>query len=561
MSLLFPPNPKKGSQILQWAKSVNEYLRSITPRSSSWIQVDRTTGGTTFFPVNRDTFRIERFKVRWESSTSVAVELGQWVRNGQIVNLTLEGGGETYKVVSGLSAADETYYIILTLSSTASKDPALIPDTLSVTASTLEPSESASEGNIKLVIAEVITNSDSEIQAIVPRRECDIDDFSLVPDGESNNAATDPSIKTTNYNSQSNIHEGELQVYNAAETTEQSGVPNSTLRFAHLEKDANGTGSIQWAAFDSDTSGRESGIQKSVQIKSDGTRDIVQLYDFDDAVSAGTLSDTADFVLVRDATGPTLKYLDGADFADTYGDAIGDYLDDAGYIPISEDFQHDALDPTTGTIGDLFGSVGHDYDYWIHGSDYLKCYGDSIGFDSTRNSSLASPTKVIDLTNQELVDSSANITLDWDGRAFDGPDWTFRAGTRLISLDTTVAAAGDGAIDCLGGIYVGQGIYAVKDSANAAGFFTNGTDEVELVGIGSTAEFNDGTNQVWIFDGTHGIRAEGHIRADSGFAFYHGTNAGQSITNWFGGGILIGGSIIEIQASNLQDTDKILVYR
>jgi hypothetical protein len=74
-----PPVPQRGKDILTWAKRLQSTLKSIIPRSSATIKVNRTVGGTTF-EVSRlsatDPYPFEI--ILGETSETIAVRGGRW---------------------------------------------------------------------------------------------------------------------------------------------------------------------------------------------------------------------------------------------------------------------------------------------------------------------------------------------------------------------------------------------------------------------------------------------------------------------------------------------------
>jgi hypothetical protein len=117
-----------------------------------------------------------------------------------------------------------------------------------------------------------------------------------------------------------------------------------------------------------------------------------------------------------------------------------------------------------------------------------------------------------------------------DGRT--GTDNDITVPTKIT--DETEAGEGAGALIVDGGIYAGNGVYA-KSTNGYAGYFDG---DVEVAG-------------------NHNVQ--------TGFDYYHNEQQGVTTTNIVSGGIIAppdsGGSIMEIDASDLQPTDKILVWR
>ena len=135
------------------------------------------------------------------------------------------------------------------------------------------------------------------------------------------------------------------------------------------------------------------------------------------------------------------------------------------------------------------------------------------------------------------------------------------SGTGIVDISgTTAAGAGAGALICDGGGYFAVGNYVDRGAASNAGEFRDGATYARLASTSYAASFAFGTEQVDICDGFDAISANsGRINSADGFSF-NGI-LGVTITNWTGGGIVTGTDIVEIDASDLRATDKILVRR
>ena len=252
---------------------------------------------------------------------------------------------------------------------------------------------------------------------------------------------------------------------------------------------------------------------------------------------------------------------------------ISDTTNGAGEIiggNIQDYVEHDRTSPTPTVNGALGQNEGHDERYWIKGENFTKCYGESIGNDSSAIAiSLDGQTLIdangnvsVDWRQRQLIDGSGNVMVDWgnklleDGggnevvdwndRTLDGADWNVLTGTIFKVADTTVATASlaSGAERVAGGLTVGAGGYFEAGGADWA----------------VKAENNADNTRVELANGSFGVDAlDGGINSDEGYT-YAGTDDGVTVASRVGGGIDIG-STHEIQYKDLQPNDYILVRR
>lgn len=357
-----PPLPTRGSDILTWAKRIQDVVKSITPQSSTSIRVSRMVGGTTFEFVRLNYGVRAPFEVQFNDANSVLVHFGQWPRNGQILTMGVDGG-QTFKTLSGLNAASTRYFITLTLTdSTVQSQDGLFPDTLTVSAELSEPVES-NQLNEKMVIALVDTDGSGDIDEVIQKVEGNIpDDIGWMGDADTTLTAVTPYTKSIQ------------------------------------SKTAGGTHSLEAELFD-----------------------FVSPTAF-----AGTLDTVSDYVLMRDAnrgdaSGADLIYVAAGKFADWVETFL--VIDGGQVTPFT--LRHTDTDGTGSTPGGQNGSIkantDHDFDYWPHGSTFANCYGQSIGRSSTRDSSVAVVQKAIDLTNNQWLRRSGGSDLvvgDWQAGKF-----------------------------------------------------------------------------------------------------------------------------------------------
>ena len=163
--------------------------------------------------------------------------------------------------------------------------------------------------------------------------------------------------------------------------------------------------------------------------------------------------------------------------------------------------------------------------YWLMGASFDRNYGDSIGSDAS------------------------TIAIGLNSRTLFGADWSTDPLTIFKVLNTTAAGSGDGALEVTGGGYFGTGIYSDAGVGITAGSFVKGAKSVDLC---------DGTNAIYTIGDI--IGDFGDIKCVTG-DYYCQSDQGQSVTDWFTGGIFKGSGVTEISGSDLQSTDRILVIR
>ena len=467
-------------------------------------------------------FRIEA-SVDSTSENAIQVRLGKWTRNATDMSLQTDNDLSQFNdstdwvTIDGLAASSTYYAYIYIVNETATKEPGIVPQKVYADViATYLPGELATTTNEYFVLGTFDTNADGVPQDIVQWWLGDIDDIAFLPDNETYYDATDPVIKTTGFNPSDNRHENELEIWNAHSEVDGTGIPVSQFRIPFLEKDANGTGELFWIGCDGDIGGRESGTQKGIQLRNDGTREILQDWHMDDiSGDASWEPDTSnDTVFMRDATGPEKRYATRDKFAD--------WIEGALTIDYSQitNFAHTNLNFAGGSPAVNKGNTDHDYDYWVHGETYTNCYGQSIGYDTGRDSSAAAPVIRIDLKDAIL----------------DGKDWSVS--------DNTVASHGAGCLVLTsGGMYAAAGIYANQAGAAAAGYF------------------DDMTTNVTICDGADALAASGNVKI-TGISgdYYHDSNQGVTVGSMLSGGINYGATN-EVQVKDLQPDDYVVVRR
>jgi hypothetical protein len=117
------------------------------------------------------------------------------------------------------------------------------------------------------------------------------------------------------------------------------------------------------------------------------------------------------------------------DDSDGSGSSVTGYFD--VYVDPLE-IPHSALDTVTGNgehRTDYEENIDHDYRYWIKGSTYTDCYGQSIGYDDVTYSTSA-PVIMIDLEECQLLhnDGGDVADVDWDAHELKYDTWTAELG-------------------------------------------------------------------------------------------------------------------------------------
>ena len=418
------------------------------------------------------------FKISKSAVSSVRVTAGDWTRNGAIISMTLDGG-QVYKTLTGLSASSTTYYITLTLSSSATRDPALIPNTLTVTAETSLP---ASDGfNIAFVLGEITTDTAG---ALIPSTldqywtGGDIDDYVSRPDTESATPGTDPWRSTIEYNPEAGIHNQELQLTNSDTVT------NLQPEMCYLSLDANGTGVLQWAVIDSQQVG---GTQQSLEIDTG----LLEIYHW----HLGTPAQTpvvGDKLIFREAASKDLFYADADDVFDLVsptgwgGQIVSYFKNHNAYAWIDLSDTANALGNAGEVVKVNAGGTALEFldgntVWWVQGGDETNCFGTNVG-DSGNNS-------VIDLDNLQLefgawqATDATDVTVDATSSGLSTLGG-FTAVKKIYSRDVTDATATNvGSIISEGGIACEKDTWFGGTSNAIVGFDTPGIYQVNTVQV------------------------------------------------------------------------------
>jgi len=286
------------------------------------------------------------------------------------------------------------------------------------------------------------------------------------------------------------------------------------------------------------------------------------LYNFKNGTAPGTTTVSSLKFLVRDTSGSykELAYLDGSHLLGTAdlpldhevnteitGLLGGDYTDGHWHLTLGE---YDAITDSIiggimdhGTMPDVVDqTVGDDHRGnrtgaagILEGGTTAHPYVHANG-DETRNS----------MTSDAYIGDDSNLKSIWpSGRELnDGTTGTVKWGLRRLSggvwtvTDATAAGDGLGALLVGGGVYAGEGLFASKNTSDAAGQFKSIDRLVKIsdVGVGLHAS-DSGTSgpTVELANATYAVDAsQGRINSTEGYAF-NGTDGVTS--DGFEGGI------------------------
>ena len=466
-----PAVPNRGEDILSWARQLQRALRSWKPQASATIQVKTTEYGTQFETYNRDQWRVTRFQILQSNANEVTVSVGAWTRNGYRVV-----SEET--VLDGLIGTHAVWYITISLQTTLAKNKALEPDSLIVNSTKwLDPNPQERDNTVRY-IGKVTNDSDGNLLEIEQWVRHDIDDTVEIPDSEAPNDTAPPVIRTLGWNPTDNIHEHETAWYNSWNIEEDDGIPVEAVRFGFIEKNSNGGGDLKYGGFDG-TLGAGANVQSSIQLKDDGTRSIVQINDFDVATSFPGESNN-DYILVRDAdgigAGPDVAYMNGTDFAKTYGPTIRDYIE------YNEPFSHNLLADLNDDGDHLWAwNNGVERNGAPYGNDYTRNWGNSIGNTNGQAGGSPSPQLIISLDNQYVADGTSGDT------AFRWTDTLFNVdSTHRVEFDSTndldVSTAVNNAFYCKGGAWFDKSVFIERSTtANTDGLIIKDTPQNRVV--------------------------------------------------------------------------------
>jgi len=299
-------------------------------------------------------------------------------------------------------------------------------------------------------------------------------------------------------------------------------------------------GVLRWAVIDNEESG---GTQKSLEINTAPNPDLFQLYEFDTPTASQAMA-ADDKVLVRDDTGPELRYVDADDLWD-WIDANGG----GGVSPIPGVGDHtDLTDIDAGSYtdhdhGNYFQNALSSNGKYANASwDYQVNYCSSIGN--------ASADLILDLDNEKLFKSTdaVNPQINWDAAELDdAADWSVLAGCKFFVKDTSSGSAGTGAnaFEVYGGGEFGSSgnyVALLGDATNtrAAYFIDNTGNTVDIctntygIYIAENTKFNLGlgsSNEAAIFTdtvagktvrietGTYGIDSQQAINVSTGTGY------------------------------------------
>lgn len=403
-----------------------------------------------------------RFVIRSAGPTSVRVHLGKWTRNGTAVSLTCDGG-ESFKTLTGFSAASTTYYVYLQLQHSGALDPALSPDTLVAAQNTTLPSDD--RDNVYCILGAVVTNSDSQIAAITQWHSGDVDDDATVPNADSNVGNTAKGLEW-------NASTGELQDY--------------------AWDDAASNGSL------------------------DGVDDLLLARDNDGPTKV--YLNAADFVTWADSHGALTDWLD--DYAANGGGG-------AGMSGFSETMDHIDLRDMPDTAANPGSAVSHhDARHWVKAGNENANYGSGIGkgdkgkvIDLDDHALEHGGSEILTWDDRSLRHDHWTVT---DAEAATADDTgCFRMTGGFSAKESCHISAKLKLTDGTQIVELADGTYGIYVSAGNGAKFDDGTYQVYLsVGsLNAAAWFNKGlTTSVILAGATYAVHADiGAIRTDSAY--------------------------------------------
>ena len=359
-----------------------------------------------------------------------------------------------------------------------------------------------------------------------------------------------PRLKGLDYSTDTaTAGEGTLQDYQAYEkiiTATDVGNNTGDKILQYYDYTAAGVTDKEYCRIDSDNASTWQ-VGESLEISTKS----LHLYDwitrtpvtFSDAVTqSGT--DQGEYLILAQEQGAnydTLRYLN----LSTMNVATCDLADEATTLVEGTEFAHTDL-------FDMADATGANQD---HDFAYLRNYTTSADAAYVNNAEYRNRgpfySARLGLANAGTGAPDTSNNWDLDGFKYkmtNGAEFAadtnhdFLVGLVRIS-NTSAAGSGVGSLLNSGGYCGAEGLYVLKGGSNQAGYFS-GSGKVVKLASGNDAIEADGGN----ISLTNGV-------------FEHASNAGRSITNWFSGGAFCGGSVIEIDQSDLQAGDKLLVIR
>jgi hypothetical protein len=439
------------------------------------------------------------FQISYYAETSDAfqfkVKKGSWTRCGFKVEFSND------KLIN-IAKQNGTWYIYLQLDNQYdTQNDELVPDRLLLQASQTYPEyPEDSARNLCWVLGSVVIENLKVKSVTQLWWGGNIDDTIALPDSASNISYLKTGTlewRTTEF------HFGELMLYGFDRDTEYGTNYCVPVRMSDA---------IRWVAPDSQSfvSSHRSLIVENLN----GTENLrLAIYGFD-AGTTTTLG-TNDTVMIRhfyDASHAEVGYVTSENFADW----IEEYLTIHSSQIIWDDplvVKHTNLDFSDGEPGKAGQNPDHDARYWIVGADRTHNTAYSCNIDSVIWSN--NIPRIV-LSDGQLYNSAQEPSLDWDEKKMYRVSW----GGLVTTLDW-------GQLTLTGGEWSTDFNFHCWSQDEATG---EGTGSLQVAGGASFSK------QSWC--GGNFIVA--------GSAWYqHGNNIGQSLSNWFSGGIFIGTNIQE----------------
>jgi hypothetical protein len=534
-----PPVPQRGKDILTWAKPIQRFIRSITPRSSATVKVNRTDSGTTFEVSRLGLDTGYHFEVINDADFTpaalerrVAIRGGLWgVDHSGGYNEYEIGGGDFAGSGSGVDdlfttattiAAGTTAYVWLVINGTGGEGDMSQPSGLYAKIDTTRPTGATYDPRAWKILATIENDVNGELTIDPEWEGGNIDRKAMQLDGQDTLGGL--GLKSLDYNSKGDYEIEEFEGASEYECPQKVG------------------SSIAWdwiATFGGGTPGTSTGAQDF----------LVNAYDN----SNGQLAFDTDTYNIVNGTIDISNGTAAGVTVDIWG-MIDEYISN----PL-DPFLHGDTWATALDEEDWASNGDHDPRYW---ANFAKAGLDPASYHTSGNmrandiyvqdraaNHWGNDVFDVDVTSAVNITPGVGLSINLKTDA-----------TGVVNIDgTTAAGAGTGALVCDGGGYFAAGLYAVKGGSTYAGYFTDGT-YAAFLGTGSTAAgFNNGgLISVDLCTATFAMLAVGDVDVSSG-DYYHESTQGITLSNWFGGGIATGTGIVEKEVQNLAPTDKVLV--
>ena len=348
--------------------AIIEHLRMNQLRASNDHRLVQTSNGITLqnakgLNSSEDGIEYKRFRVDENGVLSVLVNAGTYTCNGKPTattefdksDTTITGEGNDIDGYAGAFSGAGDKYVYLEKYATAPdtyKDATLDPDGIKIVCAGTFPNESDQMRHKYWRLAKFEVNASLEVIAdsIVLYWIGDIDELTIVPDGEMSNALQYP-IKTLEWRKPADGGQYQMQMNDAEIATLQNGEGwSDRIGIAGMLKNApNGDGELEWYGVDTDSG---SG-QNSIQLADQGQFEIYGMPYASDPAASGY-----DFCM-RDGAGGSVVWVDVAN--SVLAGLLITAIETAGTL------KHTNLAYTFAGglgVGKSVGNTDHDDSYW-----------------------------------------------------------------------------------------------------------------------------------------------------------------------------------------------------